>query len=110
MAQDFSQYTPATGFSGFNYTNSQDQIKRQRAIADQLAAQAGLPHQIVLMFRNIWGSILGFIAWWIVLFTGNFPQSTHDFLRGSMLWSLRVSAYMGNMTDKYPPFSAEDDA
>jgi hypothetical protein len=69
-----------------------------------------LPHGIVLMFRSLWGSILSLIAWWIVLFTGTYPKSTHDFNRGTMLWSLRVSAYMGNMTDKYPPFSGADEA
>jgi hypothetical protein len=69
-----------------------------------------LPHGFMLMFRNLWGAILGFIAWWIVLFTGTFPKSTHDYLRSNMLWSLRVNAYMGNMTEKYPPFNGDDEA
>lgn len=67
-----------------------------------------LPHFFVLYFRMIWGAILSFIAWWIVLFTAKYPKSTHDFNKGTMLWSLRLNAYLGNMTDQYPPFSGKE--
>lgn len=66
-----------------------------------------LPHAFVLYFRLIWGSILSFIAWWVVLFTGEFPESSHNFLVGTLRWSTRVNLYMSNMTDEYPPFSAD---
>lgn len=67
-----------------------------------------LPHMFVLFFRQIWGSILSFIAFWVVLFTGQFPTSTHEFLVENFRWSTRVSMYMGNMTDVYPPFNGKE--
>jgi len=32
-----------------------------------------LPHAFLLAFFGIWGSILGFIAFWLILFTGRYP-------------------------------------
>jgi len=67
------------------------------------------PHYFVLVyFRMLWGGILTFIAWWVVLFTGSYPKSTHDFNKGTILWSLRLNAYLGNMTDTYPPFNGRE--
>lgn len=66
-----------------------------------------LPHGFILMFRQLWGAILGFIAWWIVLFTGKFPKSTHDFLVENLRWNTRVNLYMKFMTDVYPPFNGK---
>lgn len=65
------------------------------------------PHLFVLLFVQIWGSILSFIAWWAVLFTGQYPQSFHEFNVGLYRWSMRVNAYMNNMTDTYPPFTGK---
>lgn len=66
-----------------------------------------IPHMFLLFFRQLWGAILGFIAFWIVLFTGKFPASTHEFLVENLRWSTRVNLYMGFMTDKYPPFNGK---
>jgi hypothetical protein len=65
------------------------------------------PHAILLFFRMIWGSILSFIAWWMVLFTGKYPKSTHEFHTETMRWNTRVSLYMGFMSDEYPPFNGK---
>ena len=67
-----------------------------------------LPHRFMLAFRSLWGAILTFIAWWVVLFTGKYPQSTHEFNKGTILWSLRLSAYISYMTDLYPPFNGNE--
>lgn len=63
-----------------------------------------LPHFFILFFRNLWGVILSFLAFWVVLFTGKFPVSWHTFLVENLRWQYRVSLYMNNMTDEYPPF------
>lgn len=63
-----------------------------------------LPHFFILFFRNLWGVILSFLAFWVVLFTGKFPVNWHTFLVENLRWQYRVSLYMNNMTDEYPPF------
>ena len=66
-----------------------------------------VPHFFILFFRVIWGSILTFLAWFMVLFTKRFPASWHEFLVGTILWNTRVTLYMSFMTDDYPPFSSK---
>ena len=68
----------------------------------------GLPHGLFLFFRLIWGSILSFLAFWVVLFTGSYPESWHTFNVNTIRWSTRVSLYLGFMTDDYPPFSGKE--
>lgn len=62
-----------------------------------------LPHMFVLMFLSIWALILQFLAFWSVLFTGEYPKSFFDFIVGVNRWSLRVNLYL--LRDEYPPFS-----
>jgi hypothetical protein len=64
-----------------------------------------IPHYIVLFFLYIAGIVLSIIGWFVVLFTGRYPRSFHDFVVGLMRWSLRVQAYAAVLvTDRYPPF------
>ncbi len=66
-----------------------------------------IPHFFVLWFLGIGVMFALFIGWWIILFTGKLPEGIHNFIVGVLRWSTRVSLYMSNMTDTYPPFSLD---
>ncbi|MBN1176574.1 MAG: DUF4389 domain-containing protein [Dehalococcoidales bacterium] len=51
-------------------------------------------------------AIFGVIA---LLFTGKYPADIFKLVVGMNRWSYRVAAYVGLMTDKYPPFRLRDD-
>jgi hypothetical protein len=64
-----------------------------------------IPHYVVLLFLYVAVVFLSVIGWFVVLFTGRYPRSFHDFVVGVLRWSLRVEAYaLVLVTDRYPPF------
>ncbi|MCU0360699.1 MAG: DUF4389 domain-containing protein [Bacteroidia bacterium] len=69
-----------------------------------------IPHAFVLFFMQIAAGILQFLAWWIVLFTAQYPKSFFDFQMAIQRWGARVNASLFNLIDNYPAFglNAED--
>ena len=63
-----------------------------------------IPHFFLLIFVGIWGAILQFIAWWVILFTGRYPQSFFEFQVALMRWNIRLNARLLNLADGYPSF------
>jgi hypothetical protein len=66
-----------------------------------------LPHGFLLMFVTLWGAILQFVAFWVILFTGRYPQSMFEFQLGMTKWNIRLSARMYNLSDGYPAFGVK---
>jgi hypothetical protein len=66
-----------------------------------------LPHFLI----SLWGIILSFIAFWVVLFTGRYPESMFEYQVQLLRWQIRVNARMSNLADDYPSFglTAKDD-
>lgn len=65
-----------------------------------------IPHFVVLLVLGVLVYVVLFIAWFAILFTGQFPKGLFDFVVGVQRWSLRVAAYAVYLfTDQYPPFS-----
>ena len=95
-----------------------DRLNRWLPLVKWLLA---IPHLILVgVFVGGWGwgagenwggwgfaglvGILVVIACVILLFTGRYPPTLFNFALGLDRWALRVAAYVGLMTDQYPPF------
>jgi hypothetical protein len=66
-----------------------------------------IPHLIVLAVLGLVAFVAGVIAFFAVLFTGQWPEGLRTFVVGVMRWSTRVNAYLYLLTDEYPPFSLD---
>jgi hypothetical protein len=64
-----------------------------------------IPHYFVvaaLVVAALGAVVFGFFA---VLFTGEYPLGPRDFIVNVWRYGLRVQAYVGLLTDEYPPFA-----
>lgn len=68
---------------------------------------AAVPHLVVMAFLGIGALVAVWIGYFIVAFTGEYPAGIQDFAAGVLQWNLRVTAWIGGITDEYPPFSLE---
>lgn len=66
-----------------------------------------IPHMIVVGLLSIAWWVTSCVAWFAILFTGNYPQGLYDFGVGVLRWFIRVEAYLLLLVDEYPPFSFE---
>jgi hypothetical protein len=63
-----------------------------------------VPHYLVLAVLAI-GAVFAFLgSFFAVLFTGEYPEGIRTYLVGVYRYLLRVEAYVGLLTDAYPPF------
>lgn len=84
----------------------QDEYSRFLPIVKNLLL---IPHWVVLFFIYI-GAFFAIVgSWFAVLFTGKYPAGIHSFVTGTYRWTTRAIAYGFLMTDRYPPFSFDDD-
>jgi len=71
------------------------------------------PHILLMLFVSIWYSLLEFVKFWVVLFTGKIPESIYDFQKKFWQWDVRLVAALFNMRDGYPaigPGGSNEDA
>lgn len=107
---------PAFGINASDegYTDFQmaypENLSRGMAIVKLLfgGIYCGLPHVFIWYFRYIASLILAFLAFFVVLFTGKYPENWHRFNVGTLRWMIRVGLYLNFMTDDYPPFSGQE--
>lgn len=66
-----------------------------------------IPHAIILYALGIAAGVIGFIAFFAILFTKRYPRGMFDFVVNVNRWNANVGAYAGLFRDEYPPFSWE---
>jgi hypothetical protein len=70
-----------------------------------------IPHYFVLAFLALAAVVCWVISGFNILFTGTYPKWAFDFNVGVLRWGWRVGfyGYEALGTDKYPPFSLDED-
>lgn len=63
-----------------------------------------IPHLFILFFMGLWGVFLLFVSFWVILFTGQYPENMFQYLEGLLRWETRLVARMTNISDGYPSF------
>lgn len=79
-----------------------DRLNRWKPLYKWLLA---VPHYLVLIALVIASVFVVIAGFFTVLFTGEYPAGARDFLVHVYAYALRVSAYVGLLTDLYPPFT-----
>jgi hypothetical protein len=76
-------------------------VARWRVIGNPIMA---IPHIVILYVLNLVLSVVSFIAWFAILFTGNYPPGLFDFSVGIMRYQWRVGTFYLFMREPYPAF------
>jgi hypothetical protein len=67
-----------------------------------------IPHYIALLVLTLGAALAVVVAWFVIVFTGRYPQGLFEFVVGVGRWAVRVQAYAFLLvTDHYPPFSLD---
>ena len=81
--------------------NAPLKVARWRVIGNPIMA---IPHIIVLYVLNLVLSVITFIAWFAILFTGTYPPGMFDLAAGIMRYQWRVGTFYLFMREPYPAF------
>ena len=68
-----------------------------------------IPHVIVLNFLGLAAGVVITFGWFTIVFAGRFPAGMLRFTIGFSRWAARANAYGTLLTDRYPPFSMEEE-
>jgi ABC-type uncharacterized transport system YnjBCD permease subunit len=66
-----------------------------------------IPHYFVVLALSIAGLFVVIAGFFAVLVTGEYPERMRTFLVAVYRYNLRVQAYVGLLTDRYPPFTLD---
>ena len=64
-----------------------------------------LPHIVLLCLLVFGWFIVTIVAWFVIVFTGRYPEGLEPFALGCLRWLVRVEAYALLLVDEYPPFA-----
>lgn len=86
-----------------------DDIAPQNRLSVLLRGLFVIPHAIVLSLLGLAAYAVVMVAWFTILFTGNFPAGMLRFVTGYSRWAARANAYGSLLTGRFPPFSMDEE-
>jgi hypothetical protein len=67
-----------------------------------------IPWVLVAGLYGIAVSFAVIVAWFVMIFTGRYPEGIYNFNAGFLRMSTRANAFNYLLTDEYPPFGGEE--
>ncbi len=86
-----------------------DYLKERNRLTTFFRYIVAIPWIIVDYVYLIAASVVVFIAWFALVFTGRYPQGMYNFVGGILRYSMRVSAFLSLQTDEWPSFGLKED-
>lgn len=80
------------------------QIDRWRPLVQWVLA---IPQLVMVYVFGTVASVIAFIAWFAILFTGKFPPSLFTFMAMEQRYQWRTYSYAAGLVAAYPPFEFE---
>ena len=66
-----------------------------------------IPHLIIVGVLGYLAYAVGYVGFWIVAFTGEFPRGLQDLITMWLRWGARSYGWLVGITDEYPPFDPD---
>jgi Domain of unknown function (DUF4389) len=64
-----------------------------------------IPHFVILYGLRILSQVVGIISWFVIVFTGELPESFANIQAMYLRYELRTYTYLIFMREEYPPFA-----
>ncbi len=86
-----------------------DQPEKRSRVTTFFRLILAIPWLIAVYVLEIVALVVVVIAWFVLLFTGRWPQGLYDFAVGVLRFYARTISYLVLLSDDFPPFSLSDD-
>lgn len=66
-----------------------------------------VPQLLIVYALSTVSGVIGFVAWFAILFTRRYPKGLFEVVVGFNRWGANVTSYTGLLRDEYPPFATD---
>jgi hypothetical protein len=98
------RFPPFSGSEPYSVDCTIEKPERLSRLTTFFRLVMSIPAFIVLFAVSIVAALVMAVLWFAIVFTGKAPRGMHDFLCKTQRYSIRVTAYMLYVTDRYPNF------
>jgi hypothetical protein len=81
-----------------------DFVERRNRLTTFFRLLIAIPWLIVAAFYMIGAFLAAIVAWFTIVFTGQYPPALYDFIASSIRLATRVNGFTWLLTDTMPPF------